>query len=185
MGDLAKGERYSSFCILYSHSNHRPSFANMDFITFFSMIGCYLLGFIFSYDIVCQWSRKLKTRIPQLPECMRLSNEQLENSTFVIPKMHIWGHGKSCQTGYSLNFTKWSARTDGEGVERFWAWLNPLSMSTREMGFGSRKDMIDDHARWWNWRKILGFGRHIKYTSPLHCLYYRRQQSTIEARVSY
>lgn len=131
--------------------------AYMDFITFFGLIGTLIMSFLFSYDIVCQWSRKLPTRMQQLPECMRLSAQQLKNSTFVVPKLHLWGHGMKCQVKYSLNLLRWSARTDGEGIERFWAFLNPLSMSTREMGAGSRQDTIDDHVRWWNWRKIVGF----------------------------
>lgn len=132
--------------------------AYMDFITFFGLIGSVIMYFLFSYDIVCQWSRKLPSRMKQLPECMQLTAEQLKNSTYVVPKLHIWGHGTSCHLKYSLNFLKWSARTDGEGIERFWSFLNPLSMSTREMGGGSRQDTIDDHVRWWNWRKIVAFG---------------------------
>lgn len=160
MGSLKHGERYAShiylnftmvLMLLYRQ-------AYIDFITFFGLIGTLIAAFLFSYDIVCQWSRKLPTRIKQLPECMQLSAEQLKNSTYVVPKLHLWGHGASCQLKYSLNLLKWSARTDGEGIERFWAFLNPLSMSTREMGAGSRQDTIDDHVRWWNWRKIVGFG---------------------------
>lgn len=130
----------------------------MDFITFFGLIGTTIMCFLFSYDIVCQWSRKLASRIKQLPECMQLRPKQLKSSTFVIPKLHLWGHGTGCQLKYSLNLNKWSACTDGEGIERFWSFLNPLSMSTREMGAGSRQDTIDDHVCWWNWRKIVGFG---------------------------
>lgn len=159
MGSLKNGERYvlvhfDAISILICSRSQ----AYMDFITFFCIIGTAITAFLFSYDIVCQWSRKLPTRIKQLPQCMQLTAEQLKNTTFVVPKLHLWGHGISCQLKYSLNFIKWSARTDGEGIERFWAFLNPLSMSTREMGAGARQDTIDDHIRWWNWRKIVGFG---------------------------
>ncbi|KAJ8502691.1 hypothetical protein ONZ45_g11524 [Pleurotus djamor] len=50
------------------------------------------------------------------------------------------------------------AMTDGEDPERWWAHINPVSMSTRLMGPGSRLDTIDDHAAAWNWQKIRGFG---------------------------
>ena len=50
------------------------------------------------------------------------------------------------------------ARTDGEDPERWWAHINPVSMSTKEMGPGARLDTLDDHAGAWNWRKITGFG---------------------------
>jgi hypothetical protein len=77
---------------------------------------------------------------------------------FVIPKFHIYGHGPKCQTKFSLNFLKFSARTNGEEPERWWAHINPVSMSTREMGQGSRHDTIDDHTAAWNWRKITNLG---------------------------
>jgi hypothetical protein len=47
---------------------------------------------------------------------------------------------------------------NGEDPERWWAHINPVSMSTREMGPGSRTDTINDHALAWNWRKITNFG---------------------------
>ncbi len=130
----------------------------MDFIVFSSLVGTILTALTFSYDIICQWSRKLKERIGQLPTYMQLPTSFLNTATFVIPKLHIHGHGKSCQTQYSLNFLKYSARTNGEDPERWWAHINPVSMSTREMGPGSRHDTIDDHAAAWNWRKITGLG---------------------------
>jgi hypothetical protein len=77
---------------------------------------------------------------------------------YVIPKLHIYGHGLKCQFKYSLNFLKWSARTNGEDIERWWAHLNPVSMSTKEMSPGARHDTLDDHAGAWNFRKITKFG---------------------------
>ncbi|KAH9977013.1 hypothetical protein BGW80DRAFT_1249823 [Lactifluus volemus] len=53
---------------------------------------------------------------------------------------------------------QYSARTDGEDPERWWAHINPVTTSTREMGPGSRQDTIDDHAAAWNFCKIIGFG---------------------------
>ena len=53
------------------------------------------------------------------------------------------------------------ARIDGEDPERWWAHINPVSMSTKEMGPGARLDTIDDHARAWNWNKIINFGLFI------------------------
>jgi hypothetical protein len=113
---------------------------------------------VFSYDIACQWSRNLAERILQLPDTMRLSDQQLRLLRCVIPKFHIYAHGISCQCNFSLNFLKYMARTDGEDPERWWAHINPVSMSTKEMGPGARLDTIDDHAGAWNWRKITGFG---------------------------
>ena len=111
-----------------------------------------------SYDIACQWSRNFKNRITQFPPHMRPSLNVIDNMQCVIPKCHIGGHGASCQTKYSLNYLLYSARTDGEEPERWWAHINPISMSTREMGPGSQHDTIEDHAAAWNWCKIVGFG---------------------------
>jgi hypothetical protein len=130
----------------------------MDFVVFSSLIGAVFCILVLSYDIMCQWSRNLATRMLQLPLSMQLSQSSLDNMKKVIPKLHIHGHGKSCQTNFSLNYLKHSARTDGEEPERWWAHINPVSVSTREMGPGARYDTIDDHAAAWNWRKITGFG---------------------------
>jgi Kyakuja-Dileera-Zisupton transposase len=105
----------------------------------------------------------------QLPSYMQIDDARLSNTVFVLPKMHIYGHGSSCQTKYSLNFIKFSARMNGEEVERWWAHINPASMSTREMGEGAREDTLDDHARSWNWRKITNFGKYqcLVFFSPM------------------
>jgi hypothetical protein len=130
----------------------------MDFIVFSSLVGATFSFLVLSYDIMCQWSRNLPIRMLQLPTTLQLPQSSLESLKKVIPKLHIQGHGKSCQTTYSLNYLKYSARTDGEEPERWWAHINPVSMSTREMGPGARQDTIDDHASAWNWKKLAGFG---------------------------
>lgn len=130
----------------------------MDFIVFSGLVGLVLTYITFSYDIVCQWSRNLATRVSQLPPYMRITNEQIARSKKVIPKFYIWNHGPACQSKYSLNFLKFSARINGEDPERFWAHINPASMSTREMSDGLWEETIDDHARSWNFRKITEFG---------------------------
>jgi len=130
----------------------------MDFLVLSTLIGVIITSLMISYDIACQWSRNFKKRIGQFPSHMQLSPAVLDTVKYVIPKFHIYGHGSKCQTRFSLNFLKYSARTDGEEPERWWAHINPISMSTREMGHGSRYDTIDDHAAAWNWRKITNLG---------------------------
>jgi hypothetical protein len=117
-----------------------------------------MLSLVFSYDIVCQWSRNLLKRLKQYPSFMQISPEKIRNAKFVLPKFHIFNHGLRCQLQYSLNYLKYSARMNGEDPERWWAHINPISMSTREMGSGSRTDTINDHARAWNWRKLTNLG---------------------------
>jgi Kyakuja-Dileera-Zisupton transposase len=146
----------------------------MDFIALYTLHDVDLKLLTFSYDIVCQWSRNLKDRVQQLPSIMQPPNRVMDSTRFVIPKMHIYGHGKSCQTKYSLNYLRHSARMDGEDPERWWAHINPVTASTREMGPGSRQDTIDDHAAAWNFRKIIGFGQsffcdRLLYPNPFAC----------------
>lgn len=110
-----------------------------------------------SYDIACQWSKKVITRVKALPSLVRcdLSKQDIR---FVIPKLHIHGHQLSCQLEYSLNWLRGAARTDGEGIERPWAHLGPIATSTRDMGPGSRHGTMNDHFGHWNWGKLTGLG---------------------------
>lgn len=125
---------------------------------FYTLIGTIIQLLVLSYDIACQWYRNLTKWIPQLPDIMQISVEQLRAARFVIPKFHIYGHGLPCQTHFSLNFLPYMAQINGEDPERWWAHINPVSMSMKEMGPGAWLNTIDDHARAWNWNKIIGFG---------------------------
>jgi Kyakuja-Dileera-Zisupton transposase len=153
----------------------------MDFIIFYTLIGTVLQLILFSYDIVCQWHRNLAKRLPQLPEVMRISLEQLQSARYVVPKFHIYAHGLLCQTRFSLNFLPFMARIDGEDPERWWAHINPVSMSTKEMGPGARLDTIDDHAGAWNWRKITGLGRPANFREPFSSLIITNRHNSISS----
>lgn len=119
---------------------------------------------VVSYDIACQWHKKLPSRLQALPTAFQPS---LDTKTvdFVIPKFHIGAHGSSCQSRFSLNFRPHMGRTDGENIERGWAWMNPASLSTREMGPGYRHDTLDDQWSFWNWRIFVKFG--ARFTCPV------------------
>jgi hypothetical protein len=134
------------------------SYANIDFVLFFMLIGVLVAQLTLSYDIICQYFRNLGKRRLQFPKWMQIPKFIFKSITYVIPKFHIYGHGRKCQTKFSLNFLKWSARSDCEDPEWWWAHINPLSMQTKEMSPGARHDTIDDHVASWNWRKIVGFG---------------------------
>ncbi|KAJ7118008.1 hypothetical protein C8R43DRAFT_1153763 [Mycena crocata] len=137
VGDLQKGERY----------------ANMDYI--FASILRHLdvrMRKIVSYDIVCQWWKGLVRRLASLPPLLRL-NLAMHLFRFVIPKMHIHGHKLDCQRQFSLNLVPGSAQTDGEGIE---------ASSTREMGPGSREDVLSCHWGHWNWQKLVGMATALR-----------------------
>ncbi|KAF7312717.1 CxC2 domain-containing protein [Mycena indigotica] len=139
VGDLQAGERYS----------------NMDYIfgSFMRHIHPALLKII-SYDIVCQWMKKLRERLAKLPSLVRLSLV-LAMVRFAIPKMHINGHLVLCQILFSLLLILGSGMTDGEGVERPWSMIGGIAASTRVCGPGARWDQLDDHWSFWNWIKLL------------------------------
>ena len=143
-------------------NNHLRSrrYANMDYIFWSTLHGFNGPRITVSYDIVCQWHRNLFKRLSDLPEHLRVAIDKFI-LTFVIPKFHITAHGPKCQTIYSLNFLRNSARTDGENIERGWAWMNPASLSTREMGPGARRDTLDCQWSAWNWRILAKLGEYF------------------------
>lgn len=132
----------------------------MDYIFWSTLHGFNGPRITVSYDIVCQWHRNLFKRLSDLPEHLRVAIDKFI-LTFVIPKFHITAHGPKCQTIYSLNFLRNSARTDGENIERGWAWMNPASLSTREMGPGARRDTLDCQWSAWNWRILVKLGEYF------------------------
>lgn len=136
--------------------------ANIDFILFSALFGLLVRALILSYDICCQWSKHLLTRVKQLPTTMQPTNpDLLPHAKRVLPKMHLHNHGMDCQLNYNLNWIRYSGQSNCEDPERFWAWENPGSMSTREMTDGARYETLNDHAAAWNWRKIVTFGEYI------------------------
>ncbi|KAK7019979.1 CxC2 domain-containing protein [Favolaschia claudopus] len=139
IGALQKGERYS----------------NMDYV-FGSILRYHdpRLRKMVSYDIVCQWWKNLMERMLELPPLVR-SVIVLSLITFVIPKMHIHAHTPICGITFSLNLTPGSGETDGEGIERPWSNFGRLAGSTKLMGPGAFDDTVDDHASFWNWRKVV------------------------------
>nr|GAT44791.1 predicted protein [Mycena chlorophos] len=140
VGDLQKGEWYG----------------NMDYI-FASALRYIsrLLRVTASYDIACQWSRRLQERLARLPSLVRLKIV-MTLFRFVVPKMHIKGHVLLCQLLFSLSFAAGSGQTDGEGIERMWVLINGIVTSTRSCGPGSRADQLDDHWSYLNWMKLVG-----------------------------
>ncbi|KAG1719439.1 uncharacterized protein EDB91DRAFT_1240601 [Suillus paluster] len=136
VGDLQKGEKY----------------LNMDYLVFSALARFSTLSTInFSYDIACQWHKKLWDRLPTLPPHLQFNRE---GKTF-----HIAAHIESCQTQFSFNWTPGVGRTDGEAPERGWANINRVAGSTKEMGPGARRDTLNDQFSDWNWKKIMALGK--------------------------
>ncbi|KZV59243.1 hypothetical protein PENSPDRAFT_595836, partial [Peniophora sp. CONT] len=116
---------------------------------------------VYSYDIACQWHKKLRRRLrsisPAFAGIYDGATQMLAKIWhFVVPKMHIEGHNEKCNGRYNFSWTRWVGQTDGEGCERVWAGANPAATSMREMGPGSMKDTIDDLSGSWNFQKLCG-----------------------------
>ncbi|KAG1884889.1 hypothetical protein F4604DRAFT_1878458 [Suillus subluteus] len=145
VGDLQKGERY----------------INMDYLLFSTLQQTHdVMVLNISYDIACQWSKNLWDRMSRYPSAIHfdLSNKTVLFILFLVPKFHLPAHIAACQITFSYNLVKGVGRTDGEAPERGWANINPVAMSTREMGPGSWRDTLDDHFGDFNWRKVTNFG---------------------------
>ncbi|KAJ6448830.1 hypothetical protein C8R45DRAFT_1132718 [Mycena sanguinolenta] len=145
VGDLQKGERY----------------INMDYMLWKSLDGYDdVVQLIVSYDIVCQWSINIWVRLARYkPELQDRAGTGYRDWVWLIPKFHLPAHIEGCNILYSFNLTPYVAQTDGEAPERGWANANPLASSTKEMGPGARRDVLDDHFNDWNHKKIIALGR--------------------------
>ncbi|KAF7349654.1 CxC2 domain-containing protein [Mycena sanguinolenta] len=144
VGDLQKGERY----------------LNMDYMLFMSMVGSLLLWLFLSYDIACQWYKNLWTRMSIFPEDVRwkADKEKKKKVVFLVPKFHLPAHIEKCNIDFSFNLTPFVGRTDGEAPERGWADANRLANSTSISGPGARRDTLDAHFQYSNWKKIVRLG---------------------------
>ncbi|KAJ7896185.1 hypothetical protein B0H13DRAFT_1885266 [Mycena leptocephala] len=133
-------------------------YSNMDYLFFSSVMGFMLLALVASYDIACQWGRNFWERAKKMPPEMQLPD--WVQIIFKVPKFHLPPHVKKCHGPYSFNYTKGVGRTDGEGVEWNWSWLNRAARFISVMGPGSRDDTLDDLCGWGNWRKTVDLEDH-------------------------
>ncbi|KAG2138229.1 hypothetical protein BD769DRAFT_1626642 [Suillus cothurnatus] len=130
VGDLQKGEKY----------------VNMDYLFFSTLRHTSLQTLNVSYDIACQWHKKLWQRMTAFPISMHFDFVS-KVIDFFVPKFHLPAHIEKC-----------IGRTDGEAPERGWANINPVASSTKEMGPGARRNTLDDFFGDWNWKKVVGLG---------------------------
>ena len=116
----------------------------MDYLFFSAMCHISLSTLNISYNIACQWSKHIWTRMTTLPPDLQLDLDS-KHITFFVLKFHLPAHIQACQTKFSFNFIPDIGWTDGEAPERGWANINPAASSTKEMGLGARRDILDDH----------------------------------------
>ncbi|VDC04536.1 unnamed protein product [Peniophora sp. CBMAI 1063] len=117
-----------------------------------------------SYDIACQWSKRLHERLRDMAPGCKVSPGVTEffkhhvngTITYVVPKFHLYAHKLFCQLRYAFGWLFGTGLTDGEACERAWSGANPAASSLREMGSGGMSDTMDDMCSAWNWRKLCG-----------------------------
>ncbi|KAJ7934588.1 hypothetical protein B0H13DRAFT_1855184 [Mycena leptocephala] len=100
------------------------------------------------------WEINLPMWMVAMPEHMRLDSEKM-TVLFGLPVWHAAAHEKKCQTQNSLTYMPGMGRTDGEGIERTWAHLNPLAWATKEMRVGARHDAMEDKIDHLNFEKNI------------------------------
>ncbi|KAG1726701.1 uncharacterized protein EDB91DRAFT_1330919 [Suillus paluster] len=119
-------------------------YINMDYLFFSTLRHTILDTLNVSYDIACQWHKRLWHCMSAFLFSMHLSHT-VKTVSFFVPKFHLPAHIEQCQTSFSFNFKSGVGRTDGEAPEHGWANINPVASSTKEMGPGARRDTLDDY----------------------------------------
>lgn len=132
---------------------------NVDYVIFDALRNCQLDRIAITYDIWCKWSIHARSRaINHFPPGMVSRFLRLQLRGFV-PKLHLYAHGPSCRTVWSLNYHLGVARTDGESTERDWAAVVVTSLQTGEMNPASRHIALDDHWCDKNFRRVVGMSK--------------------------
>ncbi|KAG2099572.1 uncharacterized protein F5147DRAFT_747267 [Suillus discolor] len=136
------------------HNMKQPNAIHQYGLPFFSTLHHTSLATLnISYDIACQWHKKLWQHMSVFPLSMHFDFVKKAIS-FFVPKFHLPAHIEKCQMMFSFNFKRGVGQTDGEAPERGWANINPVASSTKEMGPGARHDTLDDFFGDWNWKKV-------------------------------
>ncbi|XP_035690811.1 uncharacterized protein LOC118425820 isoform X2 [Branchiostoma floridae] len=82
-------------------------------------------------------------------------NDLLGKVTLALDVFHSYGHKTSCQLNYSTRRLPGFGLTDGEAVERMWAFLRRFSRITKEMTPTRRLDLLTDGLLHYSRRKTL------------------------------
>ncbi len=144
------------------------SWANIDYVLASAVKGKGVRKVMNSYDVGCEHGKGFFVRAKEFPDHIKL-DLPANAWVFVVPKFHVSAHKPECQAVYSPNYVPYSARFDGEHVERLWSILNPAAPSLREMGPGSQKETLDDLCGFNNWRKIVKIGESSR-SNQIHLL---------------
>ncbi|KAG2337206.1 hypothetical protein BDR05DRAFT_978581 [Suillus weaverae] len=90
--------RYKSYLKEHSAVTQEIPQYGLSSLTHFLMLS----AINFSYDVACQWHKKLWTCVFSLPEHLHLSHIN-KIIHFFVPKFHLAAHIPACQTAFSFN----------------------------------------------------------------------------------
>ncbi|KAJ7839911.1 hypothetical protein B0H13DRAFT_1649958 [Mycena leptocephala] len=138
LGDLQAGERY----------------CNMTFLFFSAVLNFAVMYLVLSYDIACQFSKNVWTRMGSLPEKYHLKIDRL-NVRWMVPNFHLPPHKTGCHSPFSFHWLWGAGRTHGETVEQNWEFLNGAAASTKLMGLGARVTALEGLFGFHNWRRLV------------------------------
>lgn len=110
---------------------------------------------VVTYDIACQWGKRLRKRLLAYMATKYLNVDSLQSFHLAVPKFHLIGHGKSCNLNYNLAFMQGVGMTHGESVEMIWSHSTSLATWSRENGPHAQHALLDTHWGGWNWRKLI------------------------------
>nr|XP_054764646.1 uncharacterized protein LOC129271292 [Lytechinus pictus] len=75
-------------------------------------------------------------------------------TSLTVPVFHAYGHKRSCQISYGAKWTHGVGLTDGEIMERIWAFLRKFSHITKEMTPSHRIDLLTDALYYFTKKKL-------------------------------
>ena len=129
----------------------------MDYIFVSAMLHMLVEKKRITYDIACQWSVNLLERLKNFPSHLQIILPE-GALAYAIPKLHWHSHRFEGHSKFSLNFILGAGRTDGEGIERRWWWIEPVANAIKGMGPGNRQSVLEDQWGYANWRKLVTLG---------------------------
>ncbi|KAI8514450.1 hypothetical protein Bbelb_070410 [Branchiostoma belcheri] len=98
------------------------------------------------YDVSCSLEAHLKHT---------KQTELLDKLSLAVDVFHSYGHNPLCQVKYSTRRLSGYGLTDGEGVERMWAYLRKFSRMSKEMSPDHRIDKLSDALRHYATFKVV------------------------------
>ncbi|KIK34294.1 hypothetical protein CY34DRAFT_98279 [Suillus luteus UH-Slu-Lm8-n1] len=105
------------------------------------------------YDVGCQWNLHFTERVDN---CSGLTLPDNTEIVAAVGKFQLSAHKLACFARYSLNFIIGAGQVDGEILETLWAPFNKISPTARSMSQAHRQEILDDHMRNSNWKKLVG-----------------------------